>query len=457
MSIVDLIPAPDAPSFERTATELEQWILRRVDLAGGWTPEMQAAFSVRTIGAYQFSLEQSRVLHDLGARLSDLYEQCGAAARRRFMSTEAKAQARSPDEHRVIRASLENEEGWATTLRADLLYDQSGRPQIVEVNTDAVAGIESVLLHLHFYRSRSSEPKLVEANIQRVETAVVAWARHHLGRAKDDEGLIAIVYIDRGVSQFLARYLADTLNRLGLRARACRPEHLFRAGRRLNLEDHDGSRLPVGLVWRHWLFFEMFDSTGGERRLKSEFLPFVEALEASEIVAVNPVHDHLLFSKSWLADLTTAAPDLALTAEQRALVETYVVPTERVTDRAQQKLRSGFVMKPAGEFGGQGVRHGGDGPTTTPPDVASLYDGEWVQQPVIHGETAERYLRWSARNAPTWITTRQALFVTHGVLVLRSPEPHLACVLTRLGPDPVVNWSRGSEYLAGLLPSPSSA
>jgi hypothetical protein len=38
------------------------------------------------------------------------------------------------------------------------------------------------------------------------------------------------------------------------------------------------------------------------------------------------------------------------------------------------------------------------------------------------------------------------------ILVLRAPEPKLACVLTRLGPDPVVNWSRGAEYIAGLLP-----
>jgi len=335
---------------------------------------------------------------------------------------------------------------WATTLRADVVNDVAGRPHIVEVNSENVAGFENLLLYLHFYEQMapagSTAHALVRRNIGRLEGAYRWWLDEHYAAfrqsASDQHPLevdgcsIVVCYEDRDHCIFIGRALAEQLRRMGLDAMPCRPEHL--------VKDHDGLfvREPmsgrtkrVDVVLRHWLAFEMYDAT--DRVLGERFKPLLEAVAEGLVLFLNPISERLLFSKALLAELHREHGGIfQLDDAQRAFVHKYIVPTS--LPHASSEIMT-KVYKPYSEYGGKGVT------------ICEDSRGLLLQDRVQGRRVPSRYLE-----GPAFKPAVHDLHVVHGLLVYGAQgESRLGGVMSRMGPNPVVNFAPGAQVVASLL------
>lgn len=435
--------------LRRHAAELQRYVLARIDLAGGWLPEIEASYSAKVVGYYRFDDSLQPKLREMADGLVDLYRSVGKQLQDRWgeRRTDWPFDRFTSAQQMLLDRFVPLATDWASTLRADFVLKDGIAPKIVEVNSDNVAGLEDLIIYLGFYLHRGDipEPHRQEMMcwLQRLKDAFSGMidgryatyferlsARCQVGRpASAREAQIAVVYEDRYDSFFLARFSSTILESLGYKVVCCRPEHLHRSNGRLYVESVLDSmeRRTVDVVIRHWLFFEMFDNDALNR-----LEPLFSATQAGEVITLNPFSERLLFSKALLAELTDPTL-IELCAEHKRFVREFVTPTKR--------LSFSGVLKPSSEFGGRQV---------TMLDTASV----WVTQDRLSCEIAHSVpYRTLLRQGDRIVERVESLdlYIVHGLLVYSGTGGTLGGVMTRVGPDPVVNFSRGAQIIPAIM------
>lgn len=453
-------------AFQQIRARLAQWMLGRMDLCGGWTKAMEDGGTPRTVGVYIFSDKTADRLQQVARDLGDLYESIGQQLRQRIVDgDDSPLGAFPPAQRQLMKRFLPSSFAFATTLRADFAITEDQRIRLVEVNSDNVGGVEDLILQLTFYLglAQGAAKTLIEKSLHRVIAHFCHWiassytefcrqlppSKLHLFSAQPR---IALVSQDRDVSYFLSRFLASVLTEAGYRATACRSANLHRRADGLWLENAAGEpRQRIDIVLRDLLFTEMFMQSGGERQsdvFDAQFEEIVEAASTQKVLILNPFSEHILFTKDLLARLR--APDyFALTESQREFVATHIVETSLFTGtRSEIENADNIVLKPFNRSGGQGVYfRSGQIVSGEMPSAEQLSGSVWVRQPVVRAQTAE-WRFWSDDKS-----ILKDVYIIHGLLVMRlgKSDHRLAGVLTRVGPDPVVNWSRGAQLMAAAF------
>src|SRR5579871_2941467 len=136
--------------FTRELAQLNTHFTDQMDLCGGWSPDLGEAMMPRCTGIFSFTPSEAAQLNSIAQHLGPIYKKLGKAIesdlnfRRRALSMISAGEAKNI-------GSVLNRPPWATTLRADVIFDTSGQARIVEVNSDNVGGIEAIDLMLRFY------------------------------------------------------------------------------------------------------------------------------------------------------------------------------------------------------------------------------------------------------------------------------------------------------------------
>lgn len=441
--------AKNADDLAELAGVLEKYVVARLDLAGGWLPSIERDYAAKVVGYYRFDEGQSKTIREMAEGLGALYKSIGTQFGQYWPNRNGSwpFDRFSTPQEILLDRFVQGNQLWATTLRADFVLVNGCEPKIVEVNSDNVAGLEDLVIFLGFYSQRDEVPQAHRdemitwlARIQ--ENLGSMLGREYLafcGRLSDSkrsdrpaaihDARIAVVYEDKYDSFFLARFTAAILSGLGYNVVCCRPEHLHRRGSRLMIESPTQSTKlsPIDIVIRHWLFFEMFE---GDVLARME--PLLAATEANDVLTLNPFSERLLFSKAILAELTTPT-FLQLSKEERSFINRFITPTTL--------LPTSSVLKPSSEFGGRKV---------TMLDETTV----WVSQPRLDCEKLPSALyRTIDRSGGKEIIEigRKDLYIVHGLLVHGGSINSPSGIMTRVGPDPVVNFSRGAQIVPGFL------
>jgi glutathionylspermidine synthase len=442
--------------FLDSATSLHLWIRARLDLCGGWSAQLDKMYTPRCFGYYAFSPAQSCELRRIALRLWQIYSKIGSQIEN-LIAAETLPSDWPLDHFQQTERDILNEWGrpscWATTLRADVVFDDNDRAQVVEVNTDNVGGLEDLLMMIGFHARHEDDPdrrKLLFRSLERLTATYDEWLTSHYRhfqskidkRPSDlrDAG-IAIVAEDRESSSALTRVLAAHLRARGFNATACRPEHLtIGPGGESSLIDELGSGTkPVHVILRDLLWEELFDDENERRVPKPHLHSLLDQGREGQVLFLNPLTERLLFSKAVLAELCTKKHGLFETNDlEDEFLSRYVAPTEFYD-------ASSHVLKPASAYGGQGVmivegRRPSNGRARTMP---------WVRQARLNAETVNTLYRPRSELTPT----RRDLFAVHGLIIYGAPggDAKFAGVMTRVGPDPVVNFSKGAQIVPGVL------
>lgn len=444
----------DTSQFVARSDALHQWIRDRLYLCGGWSPELDRQYTPRVYGYYRFdaacSAEMRRVAIGLGRLYSNVGAHMGELIRDRGLPDDWPLDYFGPHESALI-TSFRHENNWATTLRADVVLDASGQPRIVEVNSDNVGGLEDLLMMLGHFASDNcaGETEAVRGALRHLQDSYLGWVRSQYNAYRRrcglsakvlEESTIAIVADDLENSSALTRVLAAFLHSHGIDARPCRPAQLRRRAGTLEVADELGAIYhPVDIVLRDMLWHELFDDAHADARarLKPQTGAMLEAARHGEVLLLNPPTERLLFSKAILAELCTSRHGMFnLDAEDQDFVARYMAHTEYFD-------AAGQVLKPSSLYGGQGVFMLGRVSTH---DRAGM---PWVLQSRVAAERVRTLYRKERETPPTL----RDLFVVHGLLVYGAPDAaaQLAGVMTRIGPDPVVNFSRGAQIVPGVL------
>lgn len=439
--------------FLQRADGLQRWIADRLYLCGGWSAELEQQYAPRLHGVYQFDAETSEALRRLAAGLGRLYArlgmQIGSKIRALGLPPSWPLDHFGSDERDLI-DQFHDESNWATTLRADIVLDGAGRPWVVEVNSDNVGGLEDLMMMLGWFQASGHGGASGHAAqaLQQLQDCYLGWLRaHHAAhrRRRDlppqelEDAVIAIVADDMENSSALSRVLAAYLGQRGIQARPCRPSQLRSSGGGIEVAGELGdAHHSVDIVLRDMLWHELFSSAPGlaEPTLRAPTRTLLTAAAQGQVLLLNPPTERLLFSKAILAELCTGAHGVFdLDNQDREFVQQYIPRTEYLQT-------GGRVLKPSSLCGGQGVFIGGG---------AAANEGSmpWVLQERVQ---AERVRTWY-RDAHQPVPVERDLFVVHGLLIYGAPgqQSQLAGVMTRIGPDPVVNFSRGAQIVPGLL------
>lgn len=438
----------DPLELERARNELHDWYRRQMDLCGGWHPQIDANYAPRLLGMFAFTPEESRQLVTVGRQLGSLYHRVGHRIRQDGRLRERLLKRLPAAEQAALSASHDSSL-WASTLRADAVFDDKGRLKILEVNTDNVAGPEDILIQLEFWRKkgRPIDGERATQHLTRLRNGIRKCLDFHWAAFQAAPGFcgrrvrsptICVSFQDREDSFFMARYLGAVLRDLGYEVTVQRPEHIHVGDDGLLEAEQIGERrTPVDLVLRHWLSLEMYSpSRTGEPELEKKFGVLFHAAQEGRALIMNPFNDRFLFSKEILALLSSShqsedAP-IPLTHAEREFCSDHIVQTELV-----ELAPTGTVLKAADSYGGKDVI------------VGNASGVPWVRQPFIDGRRTRGWYRTPA----TGVWGEQELHVVHGLLVQRLGEKEfeLTGIFTRLGPSPVVNWIRGAQFIPGLL------
>ena len=459
-------------TFPERCSALHYWVRTRFELCGGWLPDLDESYRPRALGYYIFDECLSRELNELGAGLAKLYENIGkrilSSDRQPFNFDKWHLDRFSPIEISTLMRLLPAT-SWATTLRADIVVDKNNHPWIVEVNTDNVGGIEDLIIMTGYFLNaevNATRRSLLKRSWSALINTYLAWLDKHFDHSADFVGddknfpgsihdaTIALVAEDRGSSFALTRVLAALLRSNGLRVVCCRPEHLTFANDILSVPNELGrGRIPVHVVLKDWLWEEMFDGSVGTMQCwrKSHFEPILNAVERRKVLLLNPATERILFSKGLLAELTNASSEFFdLDQEDRSYIEKYILPTE-LLKALPEDIGSEQVIKPVSCSGGKGVIIG----STTTPDKTdpglsgALKQSLWVRQPRIRPEMITTLYQRDLTDR----AVKTDLYSVHGIIVYSAPglRRALAGVMTRVGPEPVVNFSRGAQIVPGIL------
>jgi glutathionylspermidine synthase len=464
---------PSEHSFPNRCSALHGWVRTRLELCGGWLPDLVESYRPRAFGYYMFDKALSRELNELGTGLARLYDNIG----RNILSPDARPlnfnkwrlDKFSPIEKSTLIQHLPAT-SWATTLRADVVIDKNNHPWIVEVNTDNVGGIEDLIIMTGYFLNSevdAARRDFLKRSWSTLINTYLAWLDKHfehfinfIGENNNFPGsirdaTIALVAEDRGSSFALTRVLAALLRSNGLRVICCRPEHLTFFNDTLSAPNELGrGRIPVHVVLKDWLWEEMFDesicTTNCSR--KNSFDAILNAVERRKVLILNPITERVLFSKGLLAELTIANSGMFdLDQKDKSYVEKYVLPTE-LLKAPPKDVGSEQVVKPVSCSGGKGVTigstvitRGNTASSSSKGTVKSL----WVRQPRIRPEMIRTL--YQRDRMDTVIETD--LYSVHGIIVYSGPgiRRALAGVMTRIGPEPVVNFGRGAQIVPGIL------
>lgn len=434
---------------------LEESIAESMDLLGGWSPSMARQSQTRSIGMYVFNPTRSEELHYIAKQLGKIYEKLG----RRLESTlgiNAKLLKHLSADQQSVLATAPTTAGWATTLRADFLYE-SDALKIVEVNTDNVAGVEDLILQYWHYLEKAPKTVLpvIRRSEERIANTLISWIAHHYSlftkRAVSDKPpQIAIVFADRDESMFFARVLEHLLvKHTSWNVLTCRPENLVRDNGELAIRLPRGETFKADLILRHYLFFEMFNTNTGQ--LLPEFAEILAAEAEHRALFLNPTSERRIFSKALMTELWDLKnkKDSFLDSEERAFIDDYLVPTENAQYSKDDPI--GYITKPADSYGGNGIRIRYSEDSSGILGDPRFSDYPWVRQPALRAECFERWTRVHPLGSDASLAIRVPVFTVHGLLIHKLDQHQLTGVMTRVGPDPIVNWSRGAAVLPALL------
>lgn len=450
--------------FKSNCIKLHKWIRSRLDLCGGWIQNIDDMYTPRTFGVYVFSQNDTRELCEIARRLGKIYTSVGKQIQESFLRGDLtwkdwKIDCFDVSKQKLFEQLLQNTTTWATTLRADFALEK-GCPKIFEVNSDNVAGLEDLFMFLHYHQQCFPEGDsyrlVIDETLTRLRNCLQNWINQQYAQFRSSidnpaffpedpkNAKIVVVYEDRYDSFFLARYFGALLNDVfGFSVCACRPEHLVRHDGKLFVETPiTGALTEVHIVFRHWLFFEMFKlSKDGMGIPDEKFSAVIEASVNREALVLNPIKDRLLFTKAILAELYREVEDdgmfnLRLSDFDKEFIKKYIVPTEYASEI------NSHVFKPSSEFGGK--------------DVIIGTEQVWVKQLRAETEQFQTFYRREPTNPNGGDTSKKNLFVVHGLLCYGIPGHghELAGIYTRMCPDPVVNFGRGAQIIPGLLQYP---
>src|SRR4029077_12214602 len=181
----------------------------------------------------------------------------------------------TPEERAVLKRVCQYEQ-WATTLRADVVFDHAGRAKVLEVNSDNVAGVEAIDLLLRYYiriYNLSNESDCTAA-LNGLNDSFFRLVHEYWQFVSKSTSapLISVCFQDRQVSFFAAHYLSKMLSGGGMRASAARPEHLrWIPGSGVLVKNPIWGESKVDILWKHWLAYEMYERWRNRRRLRPQF------------------------------------------------------------------------------------------------------------------------------------------------------------------------------------------
>jgi len=445
--------APDGTRYSRTQfthelMQLNRHFVDQMDLCGGWSSELADAMTPRCTGVFYFAQSETMQLKSIARYLGSIYKKLGKAIesdlnfRKRALSMIPAGEAKNI-------GPVLSRSPWATTLRADVIFDRSGQARIVEVNSDNVGGIEAIDLMLRFYiesyrlRPESSCAIALRAMNSSLRQLVLEEWNHFPGRSRP-QPTIAVAFQDRDVSSFAARYLAAMLSRNGFHAFARRPEHFqWGSGKGVVVKNPVCGTTAVDVLWKHWLSCEMYESGAKKgRQFNPVFLRLFNASARQELLVLSAFADRLLFSKEWMVELCEMERDQdqnrfpqILSAAERRFIAQYFVPSRRCAE-----VKVGSVIKAADSFGGKQV------------EFVRKDRPVWIEQPEVVPHKVPSLFRMNVSGP---VETKE-LYAVHGVVVHTSPsgQGRLAGVMTRVGPEPIVNWASGAQFVPGICGSP---
>lgn len=457
--------------FERNCEALHAWTRARLDLCGGWLPDIDTAYFPHISGYYTFRSETARALKSTSLQVGRLYRKLGEQIESYFAGS-LLSKPWPFDSFSDAESSVINRVGspcvWTSMLRPDFLLENGATPKIVEVNVGNPAGLEELVMFLRFYTtSFEVAPALrvaMGAEITRLSQTVSWWLDSQYKIFLQSRPLptvahfairprIAVVYEDRSDSFFLAKYLARFLGDLGYDTLSCRPENMSFDGAQLTVETAAAMKpRAVDIVIRDWMFEEMFaKSSANQITLKPQFEPLIQAAERKAILMLNPLAQRLLGSKMIISELQSGRSDIfSLTDEELEFARRHIVKTSALRpDGGVPADLTNIVLKPANSSGGKSVFIGGERQSGTPP-VFSDAGGNWVLQEKVPLER-ERCLYRKNGSA----ISNEEIFVSHGMLIydVSREEYVLGGVTTTASLDPVVSFQRGGQVLPSILES----
>jgi len=435
---MDIQCQPDGEErFLEIGREYGAWIARQMDLVGGWLQEIQDIYSPKTYGYFSYTPRELDQLRIVAEQIANTYVKIAKFLKAQKNPSSFIADTLTAKEQNILNQSVSSGTLSPATIRADIVFASSGDARIVEVNTDNVAGLENLFLYHSFFgqsRHFKQHHDAIARSLGRLLNVVRNWLDAHyndfLSRSHRSDfpplsaATVAIVYDDRDHCFFLARVLAEILRGQGINAIVRRPENILIEGDLVCSEGpFSKQRDVVHVIWRHWLFFEVFDAAG---RPRVEFSPIQEADTKGLALVVNPIKDRLLFSKSILAQLLDR--DSRLYSYTTNELRSFIAET-RIIDLHDN------VVKPLAKFGGEGVLIG---------DTETAL----IAQKRIDATTFEA---WYANSSGTF---RMDLFSVHGLLIYVGPDGkgQLGGVMGRAGPHPVVNFAKGAQVFGALTP-----
>ena len=449
--------------------EQHGWIRQQIDLVGGWLPHIDSAYRPKLVGAYRFDAPTSHALQRLAEAVGALFHALGAKIHddSEILSPSEFWDLYSflaiPPAYHDALDSLPTRYFSTPLIRPDVLLDKEGRPWIAEVNTGSVGGVEDLLIYLEYLLIRAAslspeEAEAVRGQKARLLATLKLWLDRQYdlflrrretprGRPFGAKPTICVVYADREDSFFVAKYLAAIFAHLGYRTLHCRPEHLRLDGDRLCVEAPvSREKIPIDIVYRDFIFEEMFAGEEGGYAFHEEFAAFLTAAQRELALVLNPLQDFLLRSKA-------AIP---------ALYEEKAFDT-----RALAAARDRFAeFSPRTQFARPGLDFGGDmvlKPTLGHSGREVLTDRERVAAKLNNAPPEDLYPHWIVQQkvdveedltlfALESGIAEQRLRCAHGLLIHNVGDGWRATgVLTKCGIGEVINFSGGAQLVPGLL------